>query len=252
MVLTAGESRFWRHRRDDFPCSAKRKDPDMNCVLREAARLVVAAVLIVSIGSVGTVFADGDEPVAVELRAAPRVDVPAMPEEMELLSDIVTELLSGNVTKFLADNCARFLSGNSPELLSGNETELLSENDTQLFSGNKPELLSGNKIQLFSNVSVSISIAESGNNNGAPPAAVARQSLLLQQKKKLARPSTVHDHGHGTVQPQKHSTTKSTKKARRAKRRFEALDANGDGVLSFEELQGHGRTDRTVATSERR
>ena len=81
--------------------------------------------------------------------------------------------------------------------------------------------------------------------------AVRVQPLLLQQKKP-ARPGTVHDHGQGTVQPQQHSTTKSTKKARRAKRRFEALDANGDGVLSFEELQGHGTTDRTVATSERR
>jgi len=234
----------------------------MNRVLREAARLVVAAVLIVSIGSVGTVFADGDEPATAELRAAPRtvvigeavppstevpqakwlkddlrltsglVDVPTMPEEMELLSDIVTELLSGNVAKFLAENYTRLFSGNAAELLSGNEAELLS----------------GNTVQLFSNINVSISIAESGNNNSTPPP-VARQPMLLQQKRP-ARPDAIH--GHGTVQPQSHKTTKSEKKARRAKRRFAALDTNGDGLLSFEELQGHGATDRTVAASERR
>ena len=239
----------------------------MNRVLRETARLVVAAVLIVSVGSVGSVFADAPpepSPQAKWLKDDLRltsglIDVPNMPEEMELFSDIVTELLSGNVTKLLADNCTRLLSGNSPELLSeneaellsGNEAELLSGNDTRLLSGNKPELLSGNQVQLFSNVNVNISITESGNNNGAPPPAVARQPFLLQQKKP-ARPSAVHDHDHGSVQPQKHSTTKSAKKARRAKRRFAALDTNRDGQLSFEELQGHGTADHTIAASERR
>ncbi|NQU23432.1 MAG: hypothetical protein HQ567_19295 [Candidatus Nealsonbacteria bacterium] len=242
----------------------------MNRVLRESARLVVAAVLIVSIGSVGTVFADGDQ---IEVSGQAAAESPlvlfgsttvtaadpspqanwlgdaAMPKEMELLSDIVTELLSGNVMKLLADNATQLLSGNAPELFSGNEAELLSGNDTRLLSGNKPELLSGNKVQLFSNINLNISIAESGNNNTAPPPTVARQPMLLQQKKP-ARPGAAH--GHGTVQPQNHSTTKSAKKARRAKRRFEAMDTNGDGQLSFGELQGHGTTDHAMAASERR
>ena len=177
----------------------------------------------------------------------------ALPEKMELPSEIAVRLLSGNVAKMLADVCAdlfsgnaaNLLSGNEPELLSGNEAELLSGNSTQLFSGNEPELLSGNEIQLFSNIDVKIEFSNSANNNGHPPMHGA--GPMAPKPKKPGKFGTRDGNKTGTISLREFSASKTGKKARRARKRFEALDANGDGVLSLGEFTSQSSGGRTVA-----
>jgi hypothetical protein len=203
--------------------------------------------------------------------------LPALPREIDLLSDIAVKLLSGNVTKLLADVCAELFSGNStelfsgnepellsgnatellsrnePELLSGNATELLSRNEPELLSGNATRLFSGNELELFSNIKVEIKVTNSGNNNGnngpppprlAPPAKVKKPAKPQEpaKPKKPAKRAALDQDQSGTVSFDEFSASKAQTKLRRAKSRFDALDANGDGLLSFEEFTSQ-RTD---------
>jgi hypothetical protein len=206
--------------------------------------------------------------------------LPALPRELDLLSDIAVKLLSGNVTKLLADVCAELFSGNStelfsgnepellsgnatellsrnePELLSGNATELLSRNEPELLSGNDTRLFSGNELELFSNIKVEIKVTNSGNNNGnngpPPPPGVAPPKKPAKAKepvkpKKPAKAAAVDRDQSGTVSFDEFSAAKAATKLQRAKSRFKALDTNGDGVLSFEEFTSQPSGSPSVA-----
>ncbi len=167
---------------------------------------------------------------------------------VDVLSDIATKLFSGNLAKLLAENTAALLSGNSPHLLSGNEPEmlsgntcsmlsdnepeLLSGNQATLLSGNEAELLSGNRVQLLSNVNIKISFDNSGNNNGNQAASSSDRAPQSRSRARGPRDAS----GNGPVSLKEFSATKSGKRLRRAKSRFEQLDTNGDGALSFEEF----------------
>jgi hypothetical protein len=187
---------------------------------------------------------------------------PVLPREIDLLSDIATTLLSGNATKLLADvsaellsgNTAHLFSGNEPSLLSDNKTDLLSGNDTRLLSGNKPNLLSGNdarllsgnKVQLFSNIKVEISFADSGNNNGnnyPPPP----RSVPAPKPKKRAQAGAPDRDQAPRVGVREFSDSNSDEQIQRLRSRFEALDRNGDGLLSFEEFTSQESGERAVA-----
>ena len=199
--------------------------------------------------------------------------LPALPQEMDLLSDIAVKLLSGNVTKLLADVCAELFSGNSAELFSGNEPSLLSDNTTELLSRNEPSLLSdnttellsrnepellsgndtrlfsGNELELFSNIKVEIKVTNSGNNNGnwgPPPPRIAPPAKPKKPAKPAKRAALDRDQS-GTVSFDEFSASKAQTKLRRAKSRFDALDANGDGLLSFEEFTSQGAGGPSVA-----
>ena len=170
---------------------------------------------------------------------------------VDVLSDIATKLFSGNLAKLLAENTAALLSGNSPQLLSGNEPEMLSDNTCSMLSGNEPEVLSGNEaellseneaelfsgntVQLLSNINVEISFDNSGNNNG-------NHGVDSRDRAPQARPKPRdRDGARGAAESspislKESSAVKSVKRLRRAKARFEQLDTNGDGVLSFEEF----------------
>lgn len=270
--------------------------------LRTLSRFATTAIVIVVALSVGTALADGEKKNAADGRSAAntafilealtgegmgkiaspanlkreirvvanKAGLSALPEKVELPSDIAVRLLSGNVAKMLADVCAdlfsgnaaellsrnepellsdntaNLLSGNETELLSGNEAELLSGNNTQLFSGNEPELLSGNEIQFFSNINVEIEFSNSANNNGNQGASAAGSAMATRPKKR-GKFGTLDGNKTGTVSLREFSASKTGKKARRARNRFEALDANGDGVLTLEEFTSQDSGGRSVA-----
>lgn len=278
--------------------------------LRTLSRFATTAIVIVVALSVGTALADGEKKNAADGRSAAntafilealtgegmgkiaspanlkreirvvanKAGLSALPEKVELPSDIAVRLLSGNVAKMLADVCAdlfsgnaaellsrnepellsdntanllsgnetELLSGNEAELLSGNSTELLSGNNTQLFSGNEPELLSGNEIQFFSNINVEIEFSNSANNNGNQGASAAGSAMATRPKKR-GKFGTLDGNKTGTVSLREFSASKTGKKARRARNRFEALDANGDGVLTLEEFTSQDSGGRSVA-----
>ena len=279
----------------------------MSNALRTLSRFAATAIVIAVALSAGTALADGEKKVAARGRfaadtaallgtltgegiskiASPanlkreirvvtdKSGLPALPEKVELLSDIAVRLLSGNVAKMLADVCAalfsgntaellsgndpsllsdntaNLLSGNDTELLSGNEAELLSGNSTQLFSGNEPELLSGNEIQLFSNINVKIEFSNSANNNGNQGPSAAGSAMATRTKKR-GKFGTLDGNKTGTVSLREFSASKTGKKARRARNRFEALDANGDGVLTLEEFTSQDTGGRSVALQKSR
>jgi hypothetical protein len=200
--------------------------------------------------------------VRLSLAKAGLPGLPALPQEMDLLSDIAVKLLSGNVTKLLADVCAELFSGNSTELFSGNEPELLSGNTTELLSRNEPELLSGNdtrlfsgnEVELFSNIKLEIKITNSGNNNGnnaplppkfAPPVKPKKPAKAKEpvKPKKPAKPVALDRDQSGAVSVDESSAAK----LRRTKSRFKALDTNGDGLLSFEEFTSQPTGSPSVA-----
>ena len=183
--------------------------------------------------------------------------LPALPQEMDLLSDIAVKLLSGNVTKLLADVCADLFSGNSTELFSGNEPSLLSDNATELLSRNEPELLSGNdtrlfsgnEVQLFSNIKLELKVTNSGNNNGNnnPPPPRLEPPVKPKKPAKPAKRAAVDRDQSGTVSFDEFSASKAGMKLRRAKGRFAALDTNGDGLLSFAEFTSQSTDGPSVA-----
>jgi len=199
--------------------------------------------------------------------------LPALPQEMDLLSDIAVKLLSGNVTKLLADVCADLFSGNStelfsgnepsllsdnatellsrnePELLSGNATELLSRNEPELLSGNDTRLFSGNEVQLFSNIKLELKVTNSGNNNGNnnPPPPRLEPPVKPKKPAKPAKRAAVDRDQSGTVSFDEFSASKAGMKLRRAKGRFAALDTNGDGLLSFAEFTSQSTDGPSVA-----
>ena len=243
-----------------------------------------AAVLRVPAGGgmlkVGPKVPPGD--VRLPLAKAGLPGLPALPQELDLLSDIAVKLLSGNVTKLLADVCAELFSGNStelfsgnepellsgnatellsrnePELLSGNATELLSRNEPELLSGNDTRLFSGNELELFSNIKLEIKVTNSGNNNGnngppppgiAPPVKPKKPAKPQEpaKPKKPAKRAALDRDQSGTVSFDEFSASKAQTKLRRAKSRFDALDTNGDGLLSFEEFSSQGTGSPSVA-----
>ena len=180
-------------------------------------RVVALMVIVVALG-VNTAAADDDEraPAKRPVAEEPATDwfgsvqyvrgSGAVPDlAKDLVSDIAARFLSGNLTKLLTENPAGLFSGNDPELLSGNEAELLSGNDTRLFSQNEAELISGNKVRLLSNINVEINLGNIANRSGA-------------------------------VDSGEFSDARPGKRLRRAKSRFEALDTNGDGSLTFDEF----------------
>ena len=238
-----------------------------------------AAVIVAPVGGGMATAAHPKVPqgdIRLSLAKSALPGLPALPQELDLLSDIAVKLLSGNVTKLLADVCAELFSGNSaelfsgnepsllsdnatellsrnePELLSGNATELLSRNEPELLSGNDTRLFSGNELELFSNIKVEIKVTNSGNsngNNGPPPPGIAPpvKPKKPAQPKEPAKHTALDRDQSGTVSFDEFSAAKAQTKLRRAKSRFDALDTNGDGVLSFEEFTSQRTGSPSVA-----
>ena len=224
----------------------------------------VALALLVT-ASLGTVYAqpndDGPRPkppavrlphgVAGQPGPVPRVSAhvgwlealrrggPIPEVAVKVLSDLATELFSGNETELFSGNAPELLSGNEAELFSGNAPELLSRNEAKLASENEAELFSGNKMQFLSNIKLEVNIRNSGNHNGNPPPGPMGGPVPRIRKKPANFGRLDADHS-GAVSLKEFSRRKSDEKARRAMKRFRALDRNGDGVLDFDEFTAPG------------
>jgi hypothetical protein len=187
-----------------------------------------------------------------------------------LLSGNSPKVLSENETPILSGNRVE------AKQLSENDTHLLSGNTSKLLSDNKTPMLSGNKISLFSDIKVEINMENIGNNNrqGGPavnPGAPARQAANPGAQRGVAPGTFVPNPQPGqpagmTIVPNNPPVPAPggprppqgpagpgpaagvrgdgpqppanipPQRIERLRQRFQQMDTNNDGVLTFDEF----------------